>query len=183
MEISANMRFGQRQGTFYPTSTIKQLVVKLYVEYFKFLCGAMTWYQSKLNRFMAAFNQKFYTDEVQNKVTKIKDIVNDVMREASLETQRTLKATYNTTNAIRGKMNDLVTTAQAAEQLRSINEAIAMQFRRADENRYLSKQELVLALDLFRIALGETVKETMIATIEERMYREPSAGMFSLQSE
>jgi hypothetical protein len=187
MEISANMMFGQRQGAIYPTPAIKQLVVKLYIKYFQFLYGAMTWYQSKFKRFKAAFNQKFYTDEVQKKVTKIKEIVNEVIQEASLETQGTIISMYDTTKAIRSRVNDLVTTGQVEEQSRSIKEVIemqrediAMQFRIADEHRFLSDRELDKKLDLFKIALGETVQKAMTTTIERLMYTQASVGMFPL---
>ncbi|KAL1854478.1 hypothetical protein Daus18300_011399 [Diaporthe australafricana] len=83
-EISADMKFSQKQGAIHPTDRMKKLVILLYVRYAKFLCHAMNWYHSKWGRFKAAMDQSFYTREIRQKVNEVKDVVKDIEREASL---------------------------------------------------------------------------------------------------
>lgn len=95
---------------------MKSLVVKLYIKYFHFLCDAMKWYHSPGRRLRKAFNQKFYTDEVEKKVTNIKIIVNQIRREATLEDQEITRQNFDTTNAMYSEIRSV------AEQLNHLKD-------------------------------------------------------------
>ncbi|CAG8972117.1 hypothetical protein HYALB_00008122 [Hymenoscyphus albidus] len=116
-EISDDMRFIRKQGAIHCTDSMKKLIVKLYIKYFHFLCEAMKWYTSSARRLRKAFNQKFYTDDVEKKVTVIKGIVSQIVREATLEDQGITRRNNDTTNAIHDQLQDVTEKLKRLEML------------------------------------------------------------------
>lgn len=90
---------------------MKQAVVGLYVQVFKFLCEMMTWYQSPGKRFRSSVNSRYYDDKIDNRVQEIRLLVKRVEREATIETQRQVKTTGRDVKVLmhdmKGYMQDL----------------------------------------------------------------------------
>ncbi|KAG6356460.1 hypothetical protein INS49_015848 [Diaporthe citri] len=152
-EISADMNFSQRQGSIHPTDRMKQLVILLYIRYSKFLCHAMTWYHSRWGRFKAAMDQSYYGREVREKVNRIKDVVKDIEREASLETQGILSQTHETVT-----------------HLEHIISEIRRQNQIADQNRDLSSLDLSQKLNRIYLAIGEMGQNLATATVTRQLH-------------
>ncbi len=67
--------------------------MQLYVQVFRFLCYAMTFYQSRRNRIKASLNQNFYNDQVQKMVNEIQRSVQLIRRESEFMTQSRVENT------------------------------------------------------------------------------------------
>lgn len=132
---------------------MKHLVILLYVRYSKFLCHAMTWYQSKWGRFKAAMDQNYYSREVQDKVNGIKDVVREIEREASLENQGILGETH-----------------EAVTHLEHMVAEIRRQNVIADQNHNLSNMDLTQKLDCIWLALGEMARNLATDTVTRQLY-------------
>lgn len=152
-EISADMNFSQRQGSIHPTNRMKHLVILLYIRYSKFLCHAMSWYHSRWGRFKAAMDQSYYGREVREKVNRIKDVVKDIEREASLETQGILSQTHKTVT-----------------HLEHIIAEVRRQNQIADQNRDLSNLDVRQKLDCIWLAIGEMGQNLAASTVTRQLY-------------
>ncbi|KAI7774944.1 hypothetical protein LA080_007643 [Diaporthe eres] len=152
-EISADMNFSQRQGSIHPTNRMKHLVILLYIRYSKFLCHAMSWYHSRWGRFKAAMDQSYYGREVREKVNRIKDVVKDIEREASLETQGILGQTHKTVT-----------------HLEHIIAEVRRQNQIADQNRDLSNLDVSQKLDRIWLAIGEMGHNLAASTVSRQLY-------------
>ncbi|KAK8043133.1 hypothetical protein PG994_013616 [Apiospora phragmitis] len=67
---------------------MKRLVVLLYKDVFAFLCYSMKWYSSWRNRFRTAFDNQFYTKNVEQRVKGIQLLVQRVRDEMTLMNDR-----------------------------------------------------------------------------------------------
>lgn len=132
---------------------MKQLVILLYIRYAKFLCHAMSWYHSRWGRFKAAMDQSYYGREVREKVNRIKDVVKDIEREASLETQGILSQTHDTVT----HLEHILAEARRQSQI-------------ADLNRDLSTLDLSQKLDRIWLAIGEMGQNLAAATVTRQLY-------------
>jgi hypothetical protein len=110
-EMSADLSFVQDSTSISNTAKMKQLVVALYVQVFKFLCEMMKWYASAGKRFKSAFDSRFYDKKIDKRVQEIKLLVKRVEQEASLATQRQVKTTGQDVKVIihdlRGYMQEI----------------------------------------------------------------------------
>lgn len=132
---------------------MKHLVILLYIRYSKFLCHAMSWYHSRWGRFKAAMDQSYYGREVREKVNRIKDVVKDIEREASLEAQGILSQTHETVT-----------------HLEHIIAEVRRQNQIADQNRDLSNLDLSQKLDRIYLAIGEMGQNLATATVTRQLY-------------
>lgn len=132
---------------------MKHLVILLYIRYSKFLCHAMSWYHSRWGRFKAAMDQSYYGREVREKVNRIKDVVKDIEREASLETQGILSQTHKTVT-----------------HLEHIIAEVRRQNQIADQNRDLSNLDVRQKLDCIWLAIGEMGQNLAASTVTRQLY-------------
>ncbi|KAI0142636.1 hypothetical protein GGR57DRAFT_519746 [Xylariaceae sp. FL1272] len=145
-DINMDIRFACRQGAICPTERIKELAMMMYIKYFNFLCHAMEWYSSRSRRIKSAFNQNFYSKEVQLKTKDIRDLLNSIKQEASLTSQQKINATFN-------QVMELAT----AQDLGTLAKYLATKFEAADQNRDVSNQEVMRRLELFSAQLSEAI--------------------------
>lgn len=113
----------------------------------------MSWYHSKWGRLKAAMDQSYYSREVREKVNRIKDVVKDIEREASLETQGILSQTHETVT-----------------HLEHIIAEVRRQNQIAEQNRDLSNLDLSQKLDRIYLAIGEMGQNLATATVTRQLY-------------
>lgn len=85
------MNFVGRTTGVCDTAELKRHVITLYCEVFEFLCHTMKWYSSAWNRFLKAYNGKFYDEKIQGRVQKIQGLVQRVRDELKLSTGRSVQ--------------------------------------------------------------------------------------------
>lgn len=103
----------------------------------------MKWYQSSWNRVKTAFNQDFYTKEVDAKVVEVKNLVDHIVREAKFETQTTILDIQHKTTSIHDQMGTYM----------------------ANNFRDISEQ-----LQLLRLDLAQLTQYTLMANAERSIY-------------
>ncbi|KAK8054426.1 hypothetical protein PG996_013727 [Apiospora saccharicola] len=89
-EISDKMSFSCKQSFLYSNDKIRELVIRLYIRYFKFLCLTMEWF-SKKKRIRSSFDQSYIPKKIQTEVKDIKGIAEGIQTEVALEFQRDVK--------------------------------------------------------------------------------------------
>lgn len=85
------MNFVGRTTGICDTAELKRHVITLYCEVFEFLCHTMKWYSSAWNRFLKAYNGKFYDEKIRGRIQKIQGLVQRVRDELKLSTGRSVQ--------------------------------------------------------------------------------------------
>jgi hypothetical protein len=98
-------------------------------------------------------DQSYYGREVREKVNKIKDVVRDIEREASLETQGILNQTHDTVTHLEHSIAE-----------------VRRQNQIADQNRDLSHLGISQKLDRIWLAIGEMGQNMATATVTRQLY-------------
>lgn len=98
-------------------------------------------------------DQSYYSREVREKVNRIKDVVKDIEREASLQNQGILSQTH-----------------EAVTHLEHIMTEVRRQNQVADQNRDLSNMDLSQKLDRIWLAIGEMGQNLATATVTRQLY-------------
>lgn len=98
-------------------------------------------------------DQSYYGREVREKVNRIKDVVKDIEREASLENQGILSQTYETVTHLEHIIAD-----------------VRRQNQVADQNRDLSNLDLSQKLDRIWLAIGEMGQNLATSTVTRQLY-------------
>ncbi|KAK8115438.1 hypothetical protein PG984_011940 [Apiospora sp. TS-2023a] len=90
-EISDKMSFSRKQSSVYSNDKIRELVIRLYIRYFRFLCLTMKWFSSKRERFWSSIDQSYIPKNIQAEVKDIKGIAEGIQNEVDLEFRRDVK--------------------------------------------------------------------------------------------
>lgn len=98
-------------------------------------------------------DQSYYSREVREKVNRIKDVVKDIERDASLETQGILSRTHETVT-----------------HLEHIIAEVRRQNQIAEQNRDLSNLDLSHKLDRIYLAIGEMGQNLATSTVTRQLY-------------
>lgn len=98
-------------------------------------------------------DQSYYGREVREKVDRIKDVVKEIEREASLQNQGILSHTHETVT----HLEHIITQVRRQNQL-------------ADQNRDLSHLDLSQKLDRIWLAIGEMGQNLATATVTRQLY-------------
>lgn len=84
--ISGNLEYLFLSERSLNTSHARKAVANAYVEVFKFLCYAMNWQASRLNRVTSAMQNTFYDDHIKTHVDEIDRLARLVNREMNRQT-------------------------------------------------------------------------------------------------
>ncbi|CAP67138.1 uncharacterized protein PODANS_1_21530 [Podospora anserina S mat+] len=110
VEMSENLRFVQKKTQVANTNEMQRLVVALYVQMFKFLCHAMSFFHKRHKRFLASFNKGFYDKTVKAMVDGIQKTIGDIRNEAQHTTELRIEHMHQ-------KMNDMEPLLVRLQQL------------------------------------------------------------------
>lgn len=137
---------------------MQALVMQLYIKYLKFFCYCMTWFRSRWKRVVTSLRNDFYNDEVKTRVDEIKAVVNEIHRQASLETDL--------------RVHEQPTTTELRAMLKELFPNIASRPSQVVEKSYnvvvVNREELQ---ELFRLEFGRIARQTVLADVETTMYR------------
>lgn len=92
-DMSHDLRYVRKNVAIAATPDMRRLVVSLYVHVFEFLCNSMEWFTRPQKRLLKAFDSRFYGKTIGDKVKTIQRLVQQVTREAQLESQVRVKNT------------------------------------------------------------------------------------------
>ncbi|KAI1337702.1 hypothetical protein F5Y15DRAFT_151514 [Xylariaceae sp. FL0016] len=150
VNISKDMQFVRECTLITSSLTVKQAVVRLYVEVFSFLCYCMKWYQSSWIRFKKSFDKNFYDKHVEKRIDDIKVLVKQVSREAKLQTQKKTASTEERTTRMERELLGLKDLTN--ELLR----------KTGDQTRNASLEDQNKLLQHFSSELGEKLQKNLI---------------------
>lgn len=152
------------------------LVMLLYVRYSKFLCQTMEWFSSKSKRFKSAFDQEYYNKKIKEKTKEVRDIVDQIEREAALESQGTIEDIHD-------HVKCLTTSSDMETYARTFMDHVSRIFRVADQNRELSDRQLSAQLQAMSSKLGEIAQGAAVAAVERLLHeQEELQGKFRTRS-
>ncbi|KAI1844809.1 hypothetical protein JX266_009037 [Neoarthrinium moseri] len=170
-DMSADLRFVQESTAISSSPQMKELIVELYVQVFKFLCEMMTWYSSPGMRFRKAFNSRFYDKQIDSRVKDIRLLIKRVERETSIQTQRRVKVLKHD---IRGDVEDI-----AEKNRRQLEQFVDRRFSELAESMMqmslgrnaagLLSSNAQRMLPAFRDKLLSDEEKTILAGIYSRM--------------
>lgn len=119
LEMSHDLDFTRRKVEITDSAEMKELIVTLYVDVFKFLCYSLSWFTKKRNRLKASLNKNFYDETVERMVQAVQKRVQNIQNEASHATERRImeigkdvKQLLNLRSAAADSMVDNTTTAE-----------------------------------------------------------------------
>ncbi|VBB73793.1 Putative protein of unknown function [Podospora comata] len=139
VEMSENLRFVQKKTQVANTNEMQRLVVALYVQVFKFLCHAMSFFHKRHKRFLASFNKGFYDKTVKAMVDGIQKTIGDIRNEAQHTTELRIEHMHQKMNdmeplLVRLQQLGVQTHADTEQQVNVKLAAAAVGFQRLGEN-------------------------------------------------
>ncbi|KAM0253304.1 hypothetical protein ACHAQJ_007358 [Trichoderma viride] len=155
------------------SSQMKLLVVDLYVAVFNFLCAAMDWYESRLNRFKASLNQNYATKIDQN-VLDIKKVLDRIRLEADQVTQDRVQDTQQTIKSVDKGVKDVGHGIEGInEKLREVRELLAAGQRSREMD--IESQLVEFRRELLKMMLGYDATQSLLATGQATEYNQRMA--------
>lgn len=139
VEMSENLRFVQKKTKVANTREMQRLVVALYVQVFKFLCHAMSFFHKRHKRFLASFNKGFYDKTVKAMVDGIQKTIGDIRNEAQHTTELRIEHMHQRFNDMEPVLVTLQRLgiqahADSQQQVNAKLAAAALGFQRLGEN-------------------------------------------------
>ncbi|KAK4660734.1 hypothetical protein QC762_0022010 [Podospora pseudocomata] len=139
VEMSENLRFVQKKTKVANTREMQRLVVALYVQVFKFLCHAMSFFHKRHKRFLASFNKGFYDKTVKAMVDGIQKTIGDIRNEAQHTTELRIEYMHQRFNDMEPVLVTLQRLgiqahADSQQQVNAKLAAAALGFQRLGEN-------------------------------------------------
>lgn len=162
------MRFSTAVLKIHRTSEVEKLIIRLYIKHAKFFCHFMNWYlSSRWTRLKASLKNDFYTKEVKQKVTEIKDITKEIERHASLASQEQTKRTESRVQML-----------PTWEDMTSAHmQTVAQVFQIADHSREKDMERIDQALrGVMRLLIGKLSHDLIADWVELQMHNEEVAN-------
>ena len=88
------------------SSRMQSLVVKLFVEVFKFLCHALKWYSSGFTRVLRSLSTSYVDDVVENSIRKIGNIEQNIGKLVQSASHDTIEETGRHVKGMRSRFED-----------------------------------------------------------------------------
>lgn len=157
------MNFSTHELKIHRTKRMERLVIRLYIRHAKFFCHFMTWYlSSSFKRFGASLRNDFYTKEVQQRVTDIRNVSKEIEQEASLITQ--------------------LSTQRTEAMVRSLGPTMEESARRADfyHNMVADRLEMIdKSLEILKQEIGRSSRNNAVDHCENLLYSADVANAIS----
>ena len=143
---------------------LKGIMFEIFTRAFKFLTPYAHWCASKLERFTAAFDQNYYSQNVESPLKALLDAVHDISRENDLLNTKTLNKVNRSVDDIGGDVKEIKKYCEKLEKRAEQQEMIQKRFDRIETNLSAKidtgfKELGMKANDLNRISAADMLRQ------------------------